>query len=375
MTYLDYAAATPLDEQALSAMKPYFSDLFYNPSSGYLQAKKVRDSIEDSRKNVALELGCRPSEIIFTAGGTEANNMAIKGVMAKFPSKKLLISSIEHDSVLASSNQFSSDKILVDQKATILLKDLSQKIDDDTVLISVMYANNEVGTIQPIKDISILIKQTRKDRANRNIKTPIYLHTDACQAANYLDLHVNNLGVDLMTLNGGKIYGPKQSGCLYVKAGVELKNIISGGGQEKNLRSGTENVAGIIGFTKALQLTATLRTEESKRLNLLKQEFIKSLNPEKITINSTAKHSLPNMINISVTNTDGERLLMELDEKGIMCSTGSACSARKDNPSHVLVAMGLSDQQIAGSLRFSMGRQTTMEDVKNCLKVLNQLIN
>lgn len=373
--YLDYAASTPVDRDVLEAMRPYFSDKFYNPSSEYLAAKDIRQAIEDARKKVAGWFGARPSEVVFTAGGTEANNLAIQGVMRAFAGKKVVISAVEHDSVLKPAGLFKNTIAKVDSKGAVNLAALKRAIGADTVLVSVMYANNEVGVIQPIKQIAEIIAEERAKRAKDSNNLPVYLHVDACQAPLYLDLHVDRLGVDLMTINGGKIYGPKQSGALYVRTGVKLLPLILGGGQESNRRSGTENVPAIIGLATALTGAQTAKNEESKRLAALQQLFfleISKKSPEAV-INGSIKNRLPNNVHLTLPGLDNERLMMELDELGIQCGVGSACSASKEDPSHVLLAMGISDQDARSSLRFSMGRSTNRAAVMKTVNTLSRL--
>jgi cysteine desulfurase len=377
MIYLDYAAATPLDSDVLQAMQPYFSDWFYNPSASYLPAQKVRANLDRARADVAAELGARSSEIIFTAGGTESDNLAIAGIMRQFPEANVVVSAIEHDAVLETAGQFSCSFASVSEQGIINLADLQAKINDQTVLVSVMYANNEVGTIQPIRQIAQLLQQIRTERRKAGNKLPLYFHTDACQAANYLDLHVSRLGVDMMTLNGGKIYGPKQSGVLYVSSKMQLQPIIRGGGQERNLRSGTENVAACIGFAKALQITQAQRHDEVKRLSELQSlafKLIAEQLPEAI-INGSQKHRLPNNIHLTLPDHDNERLLVELDECGILAAAGSACSASDEEPSHVLRAMGLGDANARASLRVTMGRETTEAQINAFVTTLKSIVN
>lgn len=368
--YLDYAAATPLDDTVLAAMQPYFATNFYNPSATYLAAKQVRQALSAARAQVAHWLGARPSEVIFTAGGSEANNLAIHGVMRQFPKGNVVISSIEHESVQAPAGHYDVREVRVQPDGRINLDDLRDKIDEQTVLISIMYANNEIGTVQPIRDIAKIIQAVRTARGPKGL--PLYLHSDACQAANYLDLHVARLGVDLMTLNGGKIYGPKQTGALYVKAGVSLTPLIDGGGQEQGLRSGTENVAGAIGFAAALQLVQSNRHEESERLHKLQQHFFTGLSKKLpgAIINGSLKYRLPNNIHFTIPGVDNERVLMKLDEAGIQAAAGSACSASDETPSHVLRAIGLSDIDSQASLRLSIGRHTTSADIEYTIKAL-----
>jgi cysteine desulfurase len=376
MAYFDYAAATPLDHEVLQAMQPFFADQFYNPSANYGPARQTADSLLAARGIVAHWLGSRPSEVIFTAGGTEANNLAIHGIMRAFPEANVVVSAIEHDAVLHPAEQYDRHIAAVDAQGLIDLDDLKRQIDDQTVLVSVMYANNEIGTIQPIREIARIIAEIRGQRRKAGNKLPIYLHTDACQAANYLDLHVARLGVDLMTLNGGKIYGPKQSGVLYIKAGLELRSLVQGGGQEHGLRSGTENVAACIGFAKALELAQTMRHDEVYRLHQLQDAFVTALSAAlpQVIINGSLKKRLPNNVHISIPGHDNERMLVQLEAKGILAAAGSACSASSDEPSHVLRAIGLKDEEAQSSLRFTMGRQTTQDMVQQAVKVLTELI-
>jgi cysteine desulfurase len=376
MIYLDHAAATPLDDEVLAAMRPFFAEQFFNPSANYMAAQKVRVTLELARADVAAELGARASEIIFTAGGTESDNLAISGVMREFPDANVIVSAIEHDAVLEPAAQYDHSVAKVTKQGIVDLDDLRTKINDQTVLVSVMYANNEVGTIQPIRQIALHIEKVREERRKSGNAVPIYLHTDACQAANYLDLHVSRLGVDLMTLNGGKIYGPKQSGVLFVSAKVRMQPIIRGGGQERNYRSGTENVPGCVGFAKALQLVQASRHKESERLMSL-QKLVFDLIAEKLPgaiVNGSQKHRLPNNIHITLPGQDNERLLVELDERGILAAAGSACSASDDEPSHVLRAMGVSDADAQASLRLTMGSETNEDHIRELVSVLHDLI-
>ncbi|HUC95893.1 MAG TPA: cysteine desulfurase family protein [Candidatus Saccharimonadia bacterium] len=374
--YLDYAAASPLDSRVLEAMSPYFSDLFYNPSANYLLARKVNQDILKAREIVAGLLEVKPAEIYFTAGGTEANNLAIKGVMDKFSSKNVVISSIEHESVVDPAKGYLHKIAPVDNQGFIKLGRLSELIDDDTVLISIMYVNNEIGAIQPLRKISSLIKVVRSKRLEEGNQTPLYFHTDACQVANYENIKVNGLGVDLMTLNGGKIYGPKQSGILYIHRSIKLNPQILGGGQEFGLRSGTENVANIIGFSKALEIAQNLREIESKRLHELQQYFFDSLMKiyPKIHINGPQKNRVANNVNVSFVGFDNEELLFKLDNMGVMCSTGSACNAKKNNISVSLLAIGLSKSEALSSLRFSLGRQTDLEQIKRTIEIIKKAL-
>lgn len=373
--YLDHAAATPLDPSVLKQMMPFLSDQFHNPSATYLAAKKIRNDVEEARARVAKVLAVRPREIIFTAGATEANNIAIHGVMARYPDAKVLVSAIEHDSVLEAAKQYDHAVIPVDQKGMLDLKELRAFLTDEVALVSVMYANNEIGTIQNLSAIAKIVAEVKAERQKNDIQMPLYLHSDGAQAPNVLPLLVKNMGVDMLSLNGGKIYGPKQSGALYIATGIEITPLLYGGGQEYGLRSGTENVAGIIGFSAALEKASKKRAGESKRLEKLQQYFVQQLTEHipsaEITIRSNNLH---NLVHITIPGTDNERIMMELDEAGIQCAVGSACSASSDEPSHVLKAIGMSEQQAQTSLRFTMGRDTTEEMITQTVHILSGLV-
>jgi cysteine desulfurase len=370
--YLDHAATTPLDERVLAAMQPYFITNYYNPSATYSAARRVHVDLETARAQAAHWLGARPSEIIFTAGATEANNSAIHGVMRRYPEAQIVVSAIEHESVLRPAQCYPVREVSVNRDGIINRTDLERAIDDNTVLVSIMYANNEVGTVQPLRDISRLLVSIRKQRLAAGNTLPLYFHSDAAQAGNYLDLHTARLGVDLMSLNGSKIYGPKQSGLLYVKAGMVLDPLIQGGGQERNLRPGTENVAGSIGLASALNLVQQDRHSEARRLQ---QQFIAALEAlPSVTINGSLSRRLPSNVHITIAGQDNERLLIGLDELGIQAAAGSACSASDEEPSHVLRAMRLSDAEARASLRFTMGRSTTDADLSRAVATLAQLL-
>jgi cysteine desulfurase len=375
--YLDYAATTPLDTRVLDEMLPYLVEEFYNPSANYLKAKNVADAINLARKKVANILVVKPTEIIFTAGGTEANNLAIKGVMDYFPDSNLIISAMEHPSVADPAKSYDNQIIEVDQNGFVDLELLEKSINDKTVLVSIMYANNEIGVIQNLVKIKHIIENIRKMRMKDNNKLPIYFHTDACQAVNYLSLNADGLGVDLMTLNGSKIYGPKQSGALFIKRTVKIVPQILGGGQEFGIRSGTENVANIIGLSSALEITTKIKKDESDRLTLLRDYFIEELNTRFLncSINGTLKNRLPNNINVSFSGIDNEVLLYKLDLAGIMCATGSACSAQKNTISPTLLAIGLTEAEALSSIRFSLGRQTTKNDIDFTLGTIQKIVD
>ena len=372
--YLDYAAATPLDERVLKAMQPYFSDNFYNPSATYLAGRAVRTDLETARSQIARLLGTRPAEIIFTAGATEANNLAIAGPMRRFPDSELLVSAIEHESVLVPAKKFAAQIIPVTKQGYVDLAKLLLLINDKTVLVSVMLVNNELGTIQTLREIITQIAKVRQARLKSGNKLPLYLHTDAAQAGNWLDLHVSHLGIDLMTISGAKIYGPKQTGALFIKAGVQLEPLIAGGAQEFGLRAGTENVAGWVGLAAALEIAQTARGKCSKQTTQLRQLFVDELNKAlpRVVING-GKLTAPHILSVSFPGVDNERLMMQLDEAGVQAAVGSACSASNNEPSHVLKAIGLSDAHARSTLRFSLGRPTTAVEIRQTVKLLKKL--
>jgi cysteine desulfurase len=376
MIYLDNAAATPMDNRVIASMQPYFKNKFYNPSATYLGAKKVRDDLSVARAKVAKCLGSRNTEIIFTAGATEANNLAIRGVMDNYPGGNIITCAIEHESVLAPSKLYAHKIIPVSKDGIVELNKLKKAIDDKTALISVMYVNNEIGTLQPIREISRLVNDIRRNRKERAILVPLLFHSDAAQATNYLDIHTSRLGVDLMTINGGKIYGPKQTGILYLKSRTPLKPLILGGGQEFGIRNGTENIAGIIGFAEAMEITELLKVDEYKRMSDLQKYLLQKLKVEipEARINGSMKYRVPNNLHITLSGQDNERLVILLDEDKIYCATGSACSAAKGDLSHVLSAIGLKREEIMSSLRISMGRQTTKKDLDRFVSSLKAIL-
>lgn len=373
--YLDYAAATPLDETVLTAMLPYLTTEFYNPSATYSAARRVQQALQQARQQAARAVGAKPSEIIFTAGGTEANNLAIHGIMRRYPQAAIVISAIEHSAVLKPAAHYAGLVAGVTADGLLDLEKITHTITDETVLVSCMYANNEIGTVQPIRALARRCAAIRTARRQSGNDLPLYLHVDACQAPNYLDVQLSRLGADLVSFNGSKIYGPKQSGILFVKGGLVLEPLIDGGGQERGLRSGTENVAGAVGFAVALERAVSLRHEEVRRLKQLQSywyELLAEQLPAAI-INGSRSHRLPNNIHLSFPGFDNERLLFELDEAGIMAAAGSACSASSQTPSTVLAALGLDVLTAQSSVRFTMGRATTRQEIKTVIAKLVEL--
>lgn len=361
-----------MDQRVLTAMMPYFSDEFYNPSAAYLAARRVHDDIATARHSLAKIIGAKSAEIIITAGATESINLALNGVDGA-----VVTTAIEHDSVLETARVRGGVVLSVSSLGQIDLESLRSAITDQVALVSVGYVNSETGMIQDIRAIADVVQDIRDDRRQRGVERPLYLHTDASQAAGILDLNVSRLGVDLMTLNAGKCYGPKQVGLLYVRAGIRLKPLILGGGQEMGLRSGTENVTGIIGFAKAMELAESTRGSEVKRLTALRNQLKSYLvqHIPDIKINENQRRNSPAILNFSVAGVDGERVVFALDERGVQVATGSACAANKGLRSHILVALGLSNAEADGSIRVSMGRFTTSEDIEAASQLIVEVIS
>jgi len=379
--YFDYAATTPTRKEVIKEMAQFWNKYFGNPSSLYYEGRIARQAILKAREKVAQILKVNPSEIIFTNGGTESINLAILGASRfyrnQFQNPELIVSKIEHPAVLETvkyleKEGFKIHYLDVNKNGLVKIDELKKYLNKNTLLVSIMYANNEIGTIQPIKEIAQLIKNFRQN--NQSI-FPLF-HTDACQAAGYLNIEPKKLGVDLLSLNGSKIYGPKATGLLYKKEGVELIPIIFGGGQEKGYRSGTENVAGIIGFSKALELAQKEKSKEAKRLKILRDYLIKKVLKEipKVLVNGDLKNRLPNNVNFSILDVEGEALILKLDEYGIAASTGSACHSSSLKPSHVLEAIGLPREFVNSSLRITLGHQTTKKEIDYLIKTLKKVV-
>ena len=365
MIYLDHAAATPVDPRVLKAMEPYFSHDFFNPSSAYLPAKKVVADYEAAKAVIAHAIGAKSSDLVITAGATEANNLAFTAAT------NALYLKTEHDSVRKVAKNHHGVEIAVDKYGRIDLADFRAKLTDDIDLVSVSLVNNELGVIQPLAEISGIIREVKFDRLRRGVKTPLYLHSDASQALNLLDINVARLGVDLLTLNAAKIYGPKGVGALYVSHGVRLSPVTFGGGQENGLRSGTENVPGAIGFAKAVELAHEHLNGNRKKYAELKKLLLSELQGYEL-INK--KHTLDNFIVLCYNDIDAERLIYLLEEKEVYVSTGAACAASKGQKSHVLAAIGLSDEQIAGSLRLTLGETNDEGQIHTAAKIINEVV-
>ncbi|MBZ9572679.1 cysteine desulfurase [Patescibacteria group bacterium] len=371
--YLDYAATTPIDSKVLKEMLPYLEKEHGNPSSIYEFGQRAQMALDKARGNVGDFLNCSPSEIIFTGSATEANNLAIFGIVRATQKKgmkpHLITTEIEHHAVLEPCKILEKEGVEVsylpvNKEGLIRISDLKKAITRNTILVSVMYANNEIGTIQPIAEIGKLLK-----------KSKILFHTDAVQAANYLSCDVKKLGVDLLTLSGHKIYGPKGVGALYVKKGTEILPIIYGGGQETGVRSGTENVAGIVGLAAAIKQIKNekLKVKSLKKLrDKLIDGILKSVSDVKL--NGSRESRLPNNANFTIRGAEGESMVIALDQEGIAASTGSACSSRSLEPSHVLLALRLPPPEAHSSLRLTLGRYTTEKEIDKVLEVLPKIV-
>jgi len=354
--YLDHAAATPLDERVLEAMQPYFTELFYNPSSPYQPAVAVRRDYEDAKDRLAHCIGAKGDELVMTAGATESINLAFSSVTGH-----VVTSNIEHDAILKAAERHDHTLVKSDERGHVSAADVQKALRADTQLVSIHLANNELGTIQPIRDIAAVVRDERARRLERHDATPLYFHTDASQGVGYLDVNVARLGVDMATINSGKIYGPKQVGLLWTARSVKLIPQIVGGGQERGLRSGTENVAGTIGFARAMELVTATQKSESGRIAALRDTIEKTLTeafPDAV-VSGHKKHRLPNFLHISFPGIDAERLVFALEGKGILVATGSACAANKGTRSHILTAIGLAPEVADGSLRLSLGHLST----------------
>lgn len=376
--YLDNAASTKPNSKLIELVSSCMSEYYGNPSAmhkvGY-QAKMVLDA---QRERIAKVLGgVKFSEIIFTSGGTESDNLAILGVArANFSKGKHIITSqIEHHAVLEPCRKlekegFEITYLPVDRYGMVDVGDIRKALRKDTILVSIMYANNEIGTVQPISEIAKAIQEH-----NEKTKAKVLFHTDACQAAGYLDIDVKKLGVDMLTLNGSKTYGPKGVGILYVKSGIKLEPLMYGGGQESGIRPGTENLAGIMGLAEALESANSDREKESARIKKLGDKLIKGiLKIPKTILNGHPEKRLPNNVNITILDIEGEALLLHLDRKGIYVSTGSACASKTLEPSHVILATGLPYEAAHGSIRFTIGRETTEDEIDYVLNTLPQIV-
>lgn len=371
--YLDHAATTPVDPRVVEAMLPYFTANFGNPSSIYQEGRAAKKAIEESREKVAEILGAADTrEIIFTGSGSEADNLAITGVAWAYRKKgnHIITSAIEHPAVLETCKElekhgFAVTYLPVDEYGLVAPEAVRDAITNRTILVSLMHANNEVGTIQPIAEISKIVRAKG-----------VLLHTDAVQTAGSIPLQADELGVDLLSLSAHKFYGPKGVGVLYAKKGTRLHRLIHGGAQEGRLRAGTENVAGIVGLAKALELAAAGLEETVPRLAELRDYFINKIfsRIDHVKLNGHPTRRLPGNINVSFEFVEGESILLNLDLEGIAASSGSACTSGALEPSHVLLAMGLPHETAHGSVRFTIGKDNTKEQLDYVLGVLEETI-
>lgn len=373
--YMDNAATTPLKEEVLKEMTPYFSEYYGNPSSVYSLGNKSKVAVENARDTIAKYINAKSREIFFTAGGSESDNWALKGVAYGNRSKgnHIITSKVEHHGILHTCEYlekqgFEVTYLDVDQYGMIDLDDLKNAIKDETILISIMFANNEMGTVQPIKEIGEIAKEKN-----------IYFHTDAVQAMGHIEIDVDDLNIDLLSMSAHKFYGPKGIGALYIRTGVKIDSLIQGGAQERRRRAGTENVPGIVGMAKALEIACENMEESNKKLIFLRDKLIKDIQAKiKYTkLNGHPDKRLPGNVNISFRFIEGESLLLSLDMEGIAGSSGSACTSGSLDPSHVLLSMGLSHEIAHGSLRLSLGDFNTEEEadyvVENLVEIVDRL--
>ncbi|MBI2916550.1 MAG: cysteine desulfurase NifS [Chloroflexi bacterium] len=377
MIYMDHAATTPVHPKVLEAMMPYFTEKYGNPSSVYSVAQEARKAVDEARDKTARALGCRPSEIIFTSGGTESDNAAVRGaaLALRQGGDHIITSSVEHHAVLHTCQSLEKQGLEVtylpvDRYGQVGVDELEGAITDRTSVISIMMANNEVGTIQPIAEIAEVVKSYRQKGRN------LVFHSDAVQAAGALDLDVNKWGVDMLSLSAHKFYGPKGTGVLYLRRGTPFTPYQTGGSQERNRRAGTENVPNIVGLATALELAQTHRESASQHSRRLRDRLIEGIlsRIERVQLNGHPTNRLPNNVNFVFEFVEGESILLNLDFAGIAASSGSACTSASLDPSHVLLAMGLPAEVAHGSVRFSLGTANTDDDVDYLLSILPGIV-
>jgi len=371
--YLDYAATTPTHPEVMKAMLPYFTESFGNPSSIHSYGQEAKDAIERARNKVAALIGAKTEEIVFTGSGTEADNFAVKGVALSRQAKgnHIITSLIEHPAVLETckfmeKQGFSVTYLPVDGYGLVDPNDVKKAITKKTILVSIMHANNECGTIEPVAQIGNIAREAE-----------IYFHTDAVQTAGHIPLDVNKLNVNLLSISAHKLYGPKGVGALYIRKGTRISSFMHGGNQERGRRASTENVPGIVGFGKAAEIALQEMLEEAQKLTALRDRLIEGIlrGIEYTQLNGHPVTRLPNNVNVSINYVEGESILLNLDLDGICASTGSACTSADLEPSHVLVAMGLPHLQAHSSLRFTLGKWTTEEEINKVLEVLPGIVS
>jgi len=379
--YLDHAATTYTDPKVTKKMSPFLTKEFGNPSALYALGRRSLMAISGARKEVAQILACSPAEVVFTGGGTESDNLGILGVARankKF-GNHIITSKIEHHAVIFACGQlekegFEVTYLEVDEFGLVSPQEALAAIKPETILVTIMYANNEIGTIEPIAEIGKALKKYNEEKRKEGKR--VFFHTDACQAAGSLDLDVNRLHVDLLTLNGSKIYGPKGVGVLFKKKDVSIQPLVFGGGQEFGLRSGTENVAGIVGLSEALKLSQADKDLENKRLISLRDYLWQGLNKKisRLKLNGHPEKRLPNNLNFSILDIEGEAMLLYLDEMGVQAATGSACDSESLEPSHVLLALGMPYEMAHGSLRLTLGHCNTKAHMDYVLKIMPGIV-
>jgi len=370
---MDHAATTSTDVEVVEAMKPYFTQKYGNPNSIHSFGQEAREAVEEAREKIARLIGANPSEIVFTAGGTEADNYAIKGIAWANQKKgnHIITSQIEHHAVLHScqfleKHGFEVTYLKVDKYGLIDPEDVKKAITDQTILVTIMHANNEIGTIEPIKEIGKIVKEAG-----------IYFHTDSVQTIGHIPIEVNDLGVDMLSISGHKLYGPKGVGALYLRKGTKIVNLIDGGGQEKNRRAGTENVTGMVGLGKAVELAERrLAGGEEGKVVKLRDKLITGIMDqiENVRLNGHPTKRLPGNVNICFEFIEGESMLLNLDMKGVAASSGSACTSGSLEPSHVLLAIGLPPEIAHGSLRLTLGKDNSEEDIDYVIDILPKII-
>jgi cysteine desulfurase len=370
--YLDYAATTPTHPDVVKTMLPYLNDAFGNPSSIHSFGQEAKRAVDEARETIAALIGAKNDEIVFTSGGTEADNFALKGVAYanEHRGTHIITSSIEHHAVIEplkflEQRGFKVTYLPVDQYGMVDPRDVRKAVSEKTVLISVMHANNEIGTIEPIAEIGRIAKEMG-----------VYFHTDAVQTVGHIPVDVNELGVDLLAMSAHKLSGPKGVGALYIRKGTKVTPFMHGGEQEQRRRASTENVPGIVGFGKAADIAQNEMRAEVERLTLLRDQLIKGLleRIDNMQLNGHPSKRLPNNVNVSVQFVEGESMLLSLNMEGIAASTGSACGSSTLTPSHVLLALGLLPEQAHGSLRFTLGRETTKEEIGRVLEALPPIV-
>lgn len=370
---MDNAATTSTDVEVVEAMKPFFTQKYGNPNSIHSFGQEAREAVEEAREKIARLIGANPSEIVFTAGGTEADNYAIKGIAWANQKKgnHIITSQIEHHAVLHScqfleKHGFKVTYLKVDKYGLIDPEDVKKAITDQTILVTIMHANNEIGTIEPIKEIGKIVKEAG-----------IYFHTDSVQTTGHIPIEVNDLGVDMLSISGHKLYGPKGVGALYLRKGTKIVNLIDGGAQEKNRRAGTENVTGMVGLGKAVELAEKrLAGGEVDKVVKLRDKLITGIMDqiENVRLNGHSTKRLPGNVNICFEFIEGESMLLNLDMKGVAASSGSACTSGSLEPSHVLLAIGLPPEIAHGSLRLTLGKDNTEEDIDYVIDILPKII-